>query len=224
MRRSSTNSSRPRRFPGDGARKRLSGAQKSDEPSTKSKARSAKSEEQGSVNLALALWLFSYLTWNAAAAWLRAQHVGIRWTTSLGRRPAPVFPRLGLLPLVFATYDPPLRRVRLLDARPSVTRLHAQMRKKFFPPRSFNSRVQSILQRTRRIRRFASAAGRMFSLKTAHSGEPPALPPARFNATSPLDGHLPASNTTPRGPRTRPKDRPAMRLSHFLPHLPDTSR
>jgi hypothetical protein len=165
------------------------------------------------------------LTWNAAAAWLRAQHVGIRWTTSLGRRPAPVFPRLGLLSLVFATYDPPLRRVRLLDTRPSVTRLHAQMRKKFFRPRSCNSRVQSMLQRTRRIRCFARRSGTQVQPKNcAQRQAAAALPPARFNATSPLDGHLP-TYTAPRGPRARCKDRPAMRFSHFfLPDLPDTSR
>ncbi len=108
-------------------------------------------------------------------------------TTSLGSLRAPLSSLdLGCLPLVCAAYDPPLWRVRLLDARPSVTRLHGQMRKKFSASPSCNSHVQSMLQRTRRIRRISRRRGTAVPPENCAQRRACAgLPPARFNATSP---------------------------------------
>jgi hypothetical protein len=163
-----------------------------------SEARHKKAKEQGSVNLAPSLFCYFLLCRGALLQRCAALlHVGIRSTTSLGSRPEPFFPRLGLLSLFSATYDPPLWRVRLLDARPSVTRLHARMRKKI---RQLRGAIRACNQCCAApgayiITRFASA--QRLGLKTAHSAE------ARRDCNPPRLT-LPARSTGLRRPENMP--------------------
>jgi hypothetical protein len=184
-----------------------------------SEARHKKAKEQGSVNLAPALFCYFLLCRGALLQRCAALlHVGISSTTSLGSCPEPFFPRLGLLSLFSATYDPPLWRVRLLDARPSVTRLHARMRKKI---RQLRGAIRACNQCCAApgayiITRFASA--QRLGLKTAHSAEARRdCNPPRLTLPAPFDGPSKARKHAVREQRRPSKDRPDMRLSRFFP-------
>jgi hypothetical protein len=175
------------------------------------------------VNLAPALFCYFLLCRGALLTTLRSAllHVGISSTTSLGSLPVPIFPRLGLLSLVFATYDPPLWRVRLLDARPSVTRLHARMRKKIRQLRRAIGACNQCCAAPRRTRFNALCFGTMLEPKNcAQRRDAAGLPLARFNATSPVRRAVNGPKRAACDPAPASKDRPAMRPPRFL--LPDT--
>ena len=89
-----------------------------------------------------------------------------------------------------------------------------------------NSRVQSMVQRTRRIRHFAVGGTTSVPLKNcAQCRSCAGLPPARFNATSRVrTGPAKPKTRAARDPRRHPEDRPDMRLSRFLlPVTPSAS-
>jgi hypothetical protein len=119
-------------------------------------------------------------------------------TTSMGSRAPSSSLDLGCLPPVSATLDPPLWRVRLLDARPSVTRLHALLRKKIRAGRRSIRACNQGIGAPDADQLGAVGKGRGLSGKRAHrvvssSG----LPPAWIKATSPHRGSSARKHSDP---------------------------
>ena len=110
-------------------------------------------------------------------------------TTSMGSRAPSSSLDLGCLPPVSATLDPPLWRVRLLDTRPSVTRLHALLRKKICRHRPSIRACNQGIGAPDADQVGAAGKGRGRSVKSAHRVmRSPGLPPAWIKATSPHGG------------------------------------
>jgi hypothetical protein len=113
-------------------------------------------------------------------------------TTSMGSLAPSSSLDLGCLPPVSATLDPPLWRVRLLDARPSVTRLHALLRKKIRGERPSIRACNQGIGAPDADQVGAVGKRRGLSVKSAHRVvSSPGLPPAWIKATSPNRGPRP---------------------------------
>jgi hypothetical protein len=180
MRRSSTRSSRPRLSPGEPAR--TAPAQIKRTP----KMRRARSIEPCS-RIAVASFLIVERCQDIPGGSTLRQP-----TTSMGSLAPSSSLDLGCLPPVSATLDPPLWRVRLLDARPSVTRLHALLRKKIRGERPSIRACNQGIGAPDADQVGAVGKRRGLSVKSAHRVvSSPGLPPAWIKATSPNRGPRP---------------------------------